>query len=326
MSVLLRDLRRTGDLNVLISSAGRRVSLMRAFRDAGTASLHACDLQPDFSAACQVADRAYRVPRCDDPGFIDRIAQIVGENDIGLIVPTIDTELAAYAAAADRLAGLGAFVHVSPPEVIAVVRDKLQTMQVLADAGVPVPDSCSPDELRAQPDRLGWPVFGKPVGGSASRGLGSYRSLSELPVNFPEPMMFQPQLRGPEFTVNMFIDRSGQLRCVIPHERLQIRAGEVEKGVTRRRDDLHRIAAGIAHALPAARGVLCFQVIDDTDRGPQVIEINARFGGGYPLAHRAGARFADWLVQEMKGQVCQANNDWKKGVTMLRYDDAVFIE
>lgn len=210
--------------------------------------------------------------------------------------------------------------------MIAVVRDKLRTMQVLADAGVPVPDSCSLDDLRAEPDRLGWPVFGKPVGGSASRGLGSFSSLAALPGSFPEPMMFQPQLGGPEFTVNMYIDRAGDLRCVVPHQRLQIRAGEVEKGVTRRRDDLHRIAAAIAQALPDARGVLCFQVIDDPDRGPQVIEINARFGGGYPLAHRAGAYFADWLIQERKGEGCQANNDWTEGVMMLRYDDAVFIE
>lgn len=69
---------------------------------------------------------------------------------------------------------------------------------------------------------------------------------------------------------------------------------------------------------------MCFQVIDDAQRGPQVIEINARFGGGYPLAHEAGAHFADWLLQEQAGMALQANDDWREGVTMLRYDDAVF--
>ena len=308
---------------VLISSAGRRGALVRTFREAG-ARVHGCDMQPALSSGCMMADHAHQVPRCTDPGFIDRIEQIVRDNGIRLIVPTIDTELAAYAGAAPRLAAAGAYVHVSPPEVIAVVRDKTRTMEVLAAAGVPVPDTCSETALRAAPARLGWPVVGKPVGGSASRGLGIYASLADLPASFPEPMMFQPVLSGPEYTVNIFIDREGALRCAVPHLRIQTRAGEVEKGRTTRRADLRALAEGIHRALPQARGVLCFQAIDDPARGPQVIEINARFGGGYPLAHHAGARFADWLMAELAGRPSGADDNWRDGVTMLRYDDAVF--
>ena len=316
----------SGGVPVLISSAGRRGALVRAFQQVPGArvTVHGCDLAPDLSAGCQLADHAHRVPRCTDPGFIDRIEEIVRAHAIRLIVPTIDTELAAYAAAAERLAQAGAYVHVSPPGVIAAVRDKLRTMQLLAGAGVPVPPSCTEAELRADPTRLDWPVFGKPVGGSASRGLGTYQTPDQLLADYPEPMMFQPVLSGPEYTVNMFIDRAGTLRTVVPHLRIQTRAGEVEKGRTERRADLRALAEGIHRALPQARGVMCFQVMDDPLRGPCVIEINARFGGGYPLAHHAGARFADWLVQEARGLPPAANDDWRAGVTMLRYDDAVF--
>lgn len=313
---------------VLISSAGRRAALLRAFANAGGNDVqivtHGCDLRPDLSAACALADHAHEVPRVDAPDFIDRIEDLVRQHGIRLIVPTIDTELAAYASAADRLAQAGAYVHVSTPETVAVVRDKPRSMALLAAKGIPVPATCSEAELRADPTRLGWPVFAKPSGGSASRGLAVFADPAELPVRFEEPMMFQPRLSGPEYTVNMFIDRTGQLRCVVPHKRLQIRAGEVEKGRTERRQDLHDIAAAIARTLPGARGVLCFQVMDDAATGPQVIEINARFGGGYPLAHHAGAHFSDWLLDELTGRTCRAHNDWRDGVTMLRYDDAVF--
>ncbi|MFD1794969.1 ATP-grasp domain-containing protein [Paracoccus aurantiacus] len=318
----------TDEIPVLISSAGRRGALVRAFQQAGgdgsRVVVHGCDLNPDLSSGCQLSDHAHRVPRCTDPGFIDRIEEITRRNNIRLIVPTIDTELAAYAGAAERLAEAGARVHVSPPGVIAAVRDKLQTMRVLAEAGVPVPESCTEEELRADPGRLGWPVFGKPVGGSASRGLGVYARPEDLSASFAEPMMFQPVLTGAEYTVNMFVDEGGELRCVIPHLRIQTRAGEVEKGRTERRADLRALAEGICRALPDARGVMCFQVIDDPRLGPKVIEINARFGGGYPLAHHAGARFADWLIAEVAGRQSDAGDDWRDGVTMLRYDDAVF--
>lgn len=317
-----------GGTGVLISSAGRRGALVRLFQQAGgdgsPLAVHGCDMQPAQSAACQLADQAHQVPRCTEIGFIDAIEDIVRQHDIRLIVPTIDTELPIYAAAAPRLAAAGAFVHVSPPAVIACVRDKMATMGHLAGAGVPVPDSCTEQALRADPARLGWPVFGKPVSGSASRGLGIYHSPDDLADSFPEPMMFQPVLSGAEYTVNMFIDRAGVLRTVVPHLRIQTRAGEVEKGRTERRADLRQLAEGIHRALPEARGVLCFQVMDDPRLGPRVIEINARFGGGYPLAHHAGAHFADWLVQEAVGQPARAHDDWRDGVMMLRYDDAVF--
>ncbi|MFV0293170.1 MAG: ATP-grasp domain-containing protein [Paracoccus sp. (in: a-proteobacteria)] len=319
---------RQPDIPVLISSAGRRGALVRAFRqaggDAGRVIVHACDMDPALSSGCGLADMAHQVPRCSDQDFIDRIGKIVRENNIRLIIPTIDTELEVYAAAADRLIRTGTHVHVSPLQVITTVRDKVRTMQVLDVAGVPVPKTSAEAELRENAAHCRWPLFGKPVSGSSSRGLGIYNRPEDLPESFSEPMMFQPVLEGPEYTINMYIDRAGKLRCVIPHLRIQTRAGEVEKGRTERRSDFRQLAEGIHHALPDARGVICFQVIDDARRGPQVIEINARFGGGYPLAHHAGARFADWLIQEMTDQPLRANDDWRDGVTMLRYDDAVF--
>jgi carbamoyl-phosphate synthase large subunit len=55
-----------------------------------------------------------------------------------------------------------------------------------------------------------------------------------------------------------------------------------------------------------------------------VFEINARFGGGYPLAHQAGATFSQWLLEEVAGLPATANDRWQDGVLMLRYDSAVF--
>lgn len=177
------------DIPVLISSAGRRGALVQAFQQAdfgaGRVVVHGCDIQPELSAACLLSDHAHKVPRCGDPEFIDRVEEIVRQNGIRLIVPTIDTELSVYAEAAARLAKAGAYVHVSPQNVISVVRDKVKTMSALRTVGAPVPATINEAELRAEPDRLGWPLFGKPVGGSASRGLGVYEGIDDLPDSFP---------------------------------------------------------------------------------------------------------------------------------------------
>jgi carbamoyl-phosphate synthase large subunit len=58
-----------------------------------------------------------------------------------------------------------------------------------------------------------------------------------------------------------------------------------------------------------------------------VIEINPRFGGGYPLSHAAGADFPRWLLEEALGLPSSAAaGAWRDGLVMLRYDDAVFVD
>lgn len=315
----------------MITSAGRRGGLVGCFRAAAERLGHgltvvAGDLQPDLSAACGLADIAVALPPCDDPAYAQTVLDVARQHNVRMVVPTIDPELQPLAQAAERFAAEGIFVHVSDTPTIHIARDKARTAEAFARAGVPVPRTVDEAALRADPDCLDWPVFAKPAGGSASRGLARFSHPDDLPKAFPEPMIFQDDLRGEEFTINMFVDQSGVLKCVIPHRRLAVRAGEVDKGQTTRREDLTKIAHQITRALPGLRGVACFQIIDDARHGPRVFEINARFGGGYPLADHAGAQFAQWLLEERLGRRCSAHDTWRDGVRMLRYDTAVFVD
>ncbi|HEV7307790.1 ATP-grasp domain-containing protein [Ensifer sp.] len=316
-------------LNILVSSAGRRVGLIECFRRAAQTlqidlKVFACDVDPDLSAACAIADRAFTVPAYGHPEFAARLADLAQANEIRLIVPTIDPELLPLAIAADAFAQAGCRVHVSPPPVIDVVRDKLETMRVLAAADVPVPRTGMLEEVRGKLADWDWPLFLKPNAGSASRSISVVGSEAELPASSSEPMILQQYLDGPEHTVNAFVNAAGDLVSVISHRRLRIRAGEVEKGVTERHAVHRAMAEGIMRALPALRGAFCFQVIDDSRTGPRVIEINARFGGGYPLVDHAGATYARFLLEEVAGLPSTAHDNWREGVLMLRYDAAIF--
>lgn len=316
-------------LNILITSAGRRVGLIDCFRAAADdlgldLIVHACDLNPHLSAACQAADQAHKVCRCTDTDYIPQLLDLVEQHKIHLLIPTIDPELAPLAQANTQFAARGTQVHVSSAEVIAIVRDKARTSDVLRKAGIAVPNTATHSQIVEQAAEWAWPVFAKPSNGSASRGLQVFDSVKDIPRSFSEPMIFQDYLQGPEYTINIFVNAQGKLQTVIPHHRLQTRAGEVEKGITIRNPLFQSIAESIVTALPGARGVLCFQLIDDPKLGPRVFEINARFGGGYPLADYAGAKFATWLLQEVTGQPISAHNQWREGVEMMRYDAAIY--
>ncbi|MEN7538006.1 ATP-grasp domain-containing protein [Aurantiacibacter flavus] len=318
-------------LSVLFTSAGRRVELIKCFVAAGqrlglTLSTHACDLNPGMSSACQVASQAFAVPRCDHPDYTAVLLDYCIRHDIDLLIPTIDTELYPLALARESFLAAGTKVHVGGPSTIEIVRHKARTMEVLQSHGVPVPRTVCFDSAADIPADWEWPTMIKPSAGSASRGIQIVDNAAAIPASFHEPMIAQQLLKGDEYTVNIFIDAQGELQTVVPHRRLSVRAGEVEKGMTVRRADIDDIAAKLAGALPDAEGVLCFQLIDDLDHGPNVFEINARFGGGYLLADRAGGRFAERLLHQLCKPSDWAESQWKEGVTMLRYDAAIFLD
>lgn len=319
-------------INTLITSAGRRVALLDGLRaDAKMlrigAKILAVDMQPEFSAACARADQSLRVPKCTDLGYVRQLLEICQSHDIKLVIPTIDTELPVLAQSQQRFRDIGVLLAVSGQDAVAVARDKQATVDRLAAAGVPVARSVPLAALIDGKSSLSGPLVLKRVDGSRSVGLrfvGSVEEAKSLDLD-ASAYVAQERCLGPEYTINCYVDQAGKLRATVPHHRIEVRDGEVSKGVTERRADLAAIAHNVVAAVPGLRGPFCFQAIL-SDEGPKVFEINARFGGGYPLAHAAGATFGKWLMEEALGLPCTANDEWQDGLLMLRYDAAVFVK
>ena len=115
-------------------------------------------------------------------------------------------------------------------------------------------------------------------------------------------------------------------KCVscVPHLRRFVRSGEVCFAQTVRIPEFSDIAKKIESILKGIYGTICFQGFQDLDGDLRIFEINARFGGGYPICDRAGGTFARWILQETMGLEPDYHDDWIDGLRMMRYDAAVF--
>ena len=319
-------------MNICLSSAGRRVALMDCFRHTlkklgleGRLLAVDCSL---LSSAFHLADAAWQVPRCTEPEFIPTMLHLCEREDISLIIPTIDTELPAYANARDEFQALGVTVAVSAPAVIEIAADKQRTHEWLTGHGFATVRQATAPEVLNDPQGWEFPLVVKPLRGSASIGVQRVSSIEALRIACAErqDLVVQELAPGDEHTINVFVNRGGKCLCAVPHRRLEVRAGEVSKGVTVKHRGLMDLARRIAEALPGAYGALNIQCFLAEDGAINVIEINPRFGGGYPLAHTAGADFPRWLLQETMGRSADtACDDWQDDLLMLRYDEAVLI-
>jgi carbamoyl-phosphate synthase large subunit len=320
-----------GNENILISSAGRRVGLLACVRDSIASSgadrmAIAIDAASSAPVTFVAADSA-RVPRCTDPDFLDAVMRLCTEREIGLIIPTIDTELAVYAAAAEKFSEIGVTVCISALPAVQICCNKVATHKWLVANGFPTVRQT--DLHSALRDPCGWPLplIVKPYDGSASIGVRRIQTRLELEAmtQTSDGCIVQEIAAGREFTINVYVNRAGECICAIPHWRMEVRAGEVSKGITVKDRGLMDLARAVAEALPGAYGPLNIQCFLDESGAIRIIELNARFGGGYPLAHRAGGRFTDWLLDELAGKRLPYRDDWMDDLAMLRYDEAVFV-
>ena len=317
---------------VLVSSAGRRVELLRGFRDAlAAAGLEGRVLAADrswYSSAFHEADEGLLVPSCDEDAFVPAVLDLCEKHAVDLIVPTIDPELPVYAAARERFAGAGVTVAVSGPEAVTISADKVRTHAWLVETGLPTVRQAGVDVVRADPPGWPFPLVVKPRFGSAGIGVAVVHDAAELDVAARAgEVVVQEVARGREHTIDLLVDRAGRCVSAVPRRRLEVRAGEVSKAVTVRSSALEDVAARVAERLPGAYGPLTVQVFSDEDGGLAVIEVNARFGGGFPLAREAGADHPRWLVEEVAGLTSTADRGaWRPGLVMLRYDAAVFVD
>lgn len=319
--------------NILISSSGRRGALVglcrRSLKSLGLeGKVLAADITK-ASAAYQLCDDGFYATRFDDPAYIPEMLKVCDEQNVGLVIPTHDLELMLYAQAVDQFEAIGTRIVVPSPEVVALGSDKDATHRWLIENNLPAPRQATPNEVLANPDDWPMPLLIKPRHGSSSIGVHIINDLDKLQMlTADQPYLVQTIAQGVEYTVDLFVDQSGVCRCAVPRRRLETRAGEISKGITEHIEPVIQLAMSTSAKLPGARGVMCLQLFHDpSTNNCEIIELNTRFGGGYPLTHEAGGDYLSWLIEESLGLPISANNDtWQDGLVMLRYDDAVFVD
>lgn len=317
------------DKNILITSAGKRVSLVRIFQEALRklslqAKVYTTDMKPEMAPAGFISDGCFKVPRVTDDNYINRLIDICCTNNIGLIIPTIDTELALLAENKSLLREKGVEVIVSSTDFVCACRDKRKTSALFQQLDICIP------EIRDKYHPK-FPLFAKPYDGSLSKDIYVIRNSEELtPEIMQHPklifMEYIDKTQYKEFTVDMYYGKDNKVKAIIPRERVEIRAGEINKGYTRK-NYLVPFLKERMNYIPGVVGCICMQLFyNEMTHKVFGIEINPRFGGGYPLSYYAGANFAEYLLREyFLNESLSYTDGWKDNTLMLRYDSEVIV-
>lgn len=315
-------------MNILFTCAGRRTYLLKYFKENMNEGDKVVATDMQLSApALQVADVKLQVPAVYDPKYVDITLRICKEQKIDALLSLNDLELPILAENKARFEAEGVKVIVSDPSVIDIAFDKYKTAQWVESLGLKSPKTyVRLDDAKhaLETGELHFPLFMKPRWGSGSIGLASIADMEELDIYYhllmkqvkktilatasvgDEYIMIQEKLTGKEFGLDVMNDLEGNNVAVSVKQKLAMRAGETDKAVTLDLSEVREIGHKIGTALKHI-GNLDVDVMQNEKGEYCVLELNPRFGGGFPFSYEAGVNLPKAIIEWVKGNKVDAS-------------------
>lgn len=310
--------------NILLTSVGRRAYLVEWFKEALGENGEVHVVNSDSSTpAFKVADHSAKCPLIYSDEYIPFLLNYVKKNHIGAILSLFDIDIPVLANHKSAFARLGCFPLIASHRTASICNDKLQTARFLQNEGIRSIPTYTNAELYLQDfghNEAAFPAFVKPRWGMGSIGVLEANDEFELRAacsmvsrkvadsylkyessSTDSVVIIQPAISGHEYGMDVVNDLQGNYRSHSVRRKLAMRAGETDVAETvladKRFEDLAR-SLSEKLSFPGNMDVDVF----DTPDGLVVLEMNARFGGGYPFSHMAGVNLPSALVSWLLGQ------------------------
>ena len=331
--------------NILFTCAGRRNYLINYFKEAlkGNGIVIAVDQDLLAPALCD-ADIAIQVPDIYDDNYISSLKEISKIYEVTAIISLNDLELPILAKNKSILEQEGVKVIVSNESVIDIGFDKLKTYHFIKDLGLNTPKTyISIDSaLHAIGNaELTFPLVLKPRWGSASIGIEFVETIEELELSYrlqkikiknsilgqasnedlEHSILIQEKLDGIEFGLDVVNDLDGEYFGTFARQKLSMRSGETDKAKSVIDSRINKLGEKLGKKLKHVGSMDCDAfLVKDTF---YLLEINPRFGGGYPFSHEAGINLAAIYLEWLKGKKSkelQKYNNYKKDIVYSKCD------
>lgn len=310
-------------MNILFTCAGRRTYLLKYFKEqlGDEGLIIGADMQLS-APALSAADVAVTVPRVYDSHYVDRLLEICSQYQVKMLISLNDLELPILAEAKEMFANIGVCMVVSDKAVIDICFDKYVTAQFVQSLGLKAPKTfldLGEAKKALEYGELKFPVVLKPRWGSGSIGIEVAEDDVDLFMMYAmlkkkvkktilatasvgdEYIMIQQMIRGKEYGLDVMNDLNGNCVAVSVKEKLAMRAGETDKAVTVDLPQVREMGRMIGENLKHIGNLDCD--ILEQDGEYYVLELNPRFGGGFPFSYEAGVNLPKALIEWAKGNI-----------------------
>ncbi|MCH5347631.1 MAG: ATP-grasp domain-containing protein [Muribaculaceae bacterium] len=318
--------------NLLFCSVGRRGRLLQNAKETiGKTGLIVGTDNQSTAPALQFCDRQHVVPRITDPKYFDIILNICKENDIKAITTLIDPEIELLAKNSDRFKELGVIPLCPAPKSAIYCFNKFELYKYLTEKGIRTPLTFHDwDEFieALEERRISFPIFMKPICGSASIGAHKVHTLEQATIDWnsgEHDYIIQELMTGGDCDADVYVDTiSHKAVAAFSKRKIETRIGGASKTISFKDPKLFKFIEEICSVFEFNGPLDMDFFIKDGEY--YLSEINPRFGGAYLHAYGAGVDFFQLIVNNINGIVNEVNlGNYDDDVLMLMYDDVVIV-
>ncbi|MCI2253110.1 ATP-grasp domain-containing protein [Domibacillus sp. PGB-M46] len=315
------------DSNILILSCGTRNKIVQYFKKElyGRGIVVAADCS-EFAPALYEADKQFIVPQMSDEGYLDVILSICKENSIKAVLSLIDPELSLLAKNKQSFLDIGTIPIVSDFEEVELCFDKYKMFEFLVQNGFQTVKSYIDKEKfynDIENGNINYPVFVKPVTGSASINISKVNSKEEIELLFSRfnNLMIQEFMQGAEYGADVYVDMiSGKPIAIFIKEKIKMRAGETDKSVSIKDKQLSELIINFVKKA-GFKGIIDIDIFKTNDEY-YISEVNPRFGGGYPHAYECGINVPKMIINNINGDTSEGVIDqYDEGIYMMKFNE-----
>ena len=268
------------------------------------------------------ADIGLELPSIHHQNYIGQLENLLKTHEIDAVISLNDLELPVLASYRDRLSSKSCKILVPDKEVIDICFDKWKTHTYLKGIGLNSPSTFldyNQAKKAIERGKLKFPLVVKPRWGSASMDISFPQNMEELELSYRlltmrldrdvgpngderhigESVIIQEKIEAAEYGMDILNDFEGNYFGSYAREKLAIRAGETDKAKSVIDNDLLETGKILGENLGHIGSLDCDVFIKDGT--VFVLELNPRFGGGYPFSHEAGINIAAIYISWLSG-------------------------
>lgn len=319
-------------MNILILSAGTRNKIVQYLKKElnGKGKVIATDCS-DLAPAIYEADKYYTVPRIDDPNYINIILDICKKEKIKALISLIDPELSLIAQNDEKFKNIGVEPIISDFDKVEMCFDKYKMYQFLIENNFKTIRSyINIDEFYKDLNdgKINFPIFVKPVKGSASLNINKVNSKDELNVIWKhnKDLIIQEFMTGQEYGADVYIDMlSCEPVAIFTKKKIKMRAGETDKSVSIKNAKLFKLIETFVKKA-GFKGIIDIDIFE-TNNEYFISEVNPRFGGGYPHAYECGVNVPRMIINNINGIENKPEiGKYSDDIYMMKYNEIKIIK
>lgn len=319
-------------MNILITSTGSRNKIVQYFKREikENGKVIATDMS-NLAPAIYDADKFYLVPRIDHKDYIETLLDICKKEKIDCVFALIDPELSLIAKNKNKFLEIGATPLISNYNAVELAFNKYEMYKYLTKKNVKTPKTyIDKKEFYNDLDnsKIKFPVFVKPVTGSASINISKVNSQEEIELLFSlyDDLMIQEYMDGQEIGADVYIDPiSKKVVSIFTKEKIKMRAGETDKSRSFKDEKLFNLITTTVEEIG-------YEYMIDMDifkinNEYYISEINPRFGGGYPHAYESGVNFPELIINSING--IENKNEighYEENIYMMKYNEIKIVK